>query len=80
LNVGSFEPFAIGEGGVWFLDRKGGGVDVARLNTETMQVDISAPVEGFPSTVGLEPALDTESHSIWVPDDDNNRLYRVDLT
>lgn len=79
LHIGYFEPFAIGDGGVWFLDRMGHEVDVARLNTETLQVDISVPVGGFPSTVGLEPVLEPVSNSIWVPDDDNNKLYRVDL-
>jgi hypothetical protein len=79
LRIRNFGPFAVGEGGVWFLDRGATDVAVSRLDPETLEIDVSIPVRSFPSTVGLEPALDTTSHTVWVPSDDRNEITRIDL-
>lgn len=79
MQVRNFEPFAVGEGGVWFLDRGATDVAVSRLDPETLEIDVSIPVPSFPSTVGLEPALDTTSHTVWVPSDDRDQITRIDL-
>lgn len=79
LNLPHFEPFAVGDGGVWFLDRGGPGVAVSRLDPETLQVNVSLPEPSYPSTVNLEPVHDPSSHAIWIPSDDDNNITRVDL-
>lgn len=79
LNLADFEPFAVGDGGVWFLDRGGPGVAVSRLDPETLQVNASVPEPSYPSTVDLEPVYDPSSHTIWIPSDDEYNITRVDL-
>ena len=62
---GPFLPFGVGEGGIWF---RGGTEDaepvISRLNTETLEVDASLPLE----SAAIDAALDPETGTIWVAD------------
>jgi hypothetical protein len=78
-HVQAFEPFGVGDGGVWFLHRAPHHVAIRRLDPTTLRVDASIPEPSFPSTVGLDPALDTTSGTIWVPSDDRDKLTRIGL-
>lgn len=68
-------PFAVGEGGLWFL---GGRREAAinRLNAETLQVDQSVVVG---NDWALEAALDPSAEIIWVVDEIHGSITRVDL-
>lgn len=81
LRVKNFEPFAVGEGGVWYLDRAISGPQVAvkRLDPKTLKTTLSVTEPSFPSTVGLNPVLDETSHTAWVVSDDKDRVTRINL-
>lgn len=70
-----FLPFAVGEGGVWFL---GGRTEarIERLNTSTLQVDESVFLGDHHS---LDSVLDVGNSSIWVADESNGTIVRVTL-
>ncbi len=75
-----FWPFAVTQEGVWFLTAgNGNGLAVALYNTSSGSVDLSVSEPSSPATVGLNPDLDPLSHTIWVPDDDHDRVTRVDI-
>jgi DNA-binding beta-propeller fold protein YncE len=70
-----FLPFAVGEGGVWYLGGRAEAV-IARLNTETLQVDESITV-GYHHA--LSATLDSDSGTIWVADERDGSVIRIDL-
>jgi hypothetical protein len=81
LHAKPFEPFAVGEGGVWYLDRHIVGPDVAvnRLDPKTLKPNLTVQEPSFPSTVGLNPALDETSHTVWIVSDDKDQLTQIAL-
>jgi hypothetical protein len=74
---GGFAPFGVGEGGVWFITDLPGARSgaVSRLNPDTLEVDVSIPLETTPS---WSAGLDTSTHTVWVGTEDSS-LIRIDL-
>jgi DNA-binding beta-propeller fold protein YncE len=72
---GPFYPFGVGEGGVWF---RGGTEDaepvIGRLNTTTLDVDASVPLD----STAIDATLDAETDTIWVADYER-WVTRIDL-
>jgi DNA-binding beta-propeller fold protein YncE len=70
----TFDPFAVGEGGVWFRGLEVDTHTISRLNTRTLQVDESLALDVFP----IAAALDLDASAIWVADQ-NDSVVRIDL-
>jgi len=75
-----FKAIGVGEGGVWFLARRG----VCRLNLVSLQLDSCIGYEqvGTPQIYVDSVVLDTENHAIWVVNYDeggHDTLTRIDL-
>jgi hypothetical protein len=71
LPVDRFFPFAVAEGGVWFI---GPRTALSRLNPRTLEVDESVKLE---VTVG-DAAFDPATRSFWIADPGGS-VVRVDL-
>lgn len=70
-----FLPFAVGEGGVWYLGGRAEAV-IARLNAETLQVDELITVGNHHA---LNATLDSDAGTIWVADERDGSVIRIDL-
>lgn len=61
-----FHPFAVEESGVWFRGSQQPNTvlpsTVSRLNLQTMEVDVSVPIDGL----ALDGALDPNRQTIWL--------------
>jgi DNA-binding beta-propeller fold protein YncE len=73
LTVGHFWPFAVAEGGVWFIGSTGTRSTLARLNSQTLDIDQSVEL----GVAGVDAAFDPSSRSFWVADE--RSVVRVDL-
>jgi hypothetical protein len=72
----NFFPFAAADWAVWFTGRDTGeGGAISRLNTQTLEVDASVPVDGYV----IDAALDRATNTIWAITYEGD-LIRVDLT
>jgi hypothetical protein len=80
IDVPGFEPFAVSEGGVWFMDRTGTGIRLGRLNTETLQAEFSVAIPSDPDhgLVAQEAVLDESTDTIWVLNE-NATVTRVEI-
>ncbi len=75
IRLDWFRPFAVMEGGVWFV---GEGPSVSRLNTQTLEVDHSVPVEPVATDSAIHAAFDASTGTIWVANY-KDTIIRIDL-
>lgn len=80
IDVPGFEPFAVSEGAVWFMDRTGTGVRLGRLNTGTLEAEFSVAIPSDPdrALVAQDAVLDESTGTIWIMNE-NATVTRVDI-
>lgn len=64
IAVDHFFPFAVAEGGVWFIGSSGERAALARLNARTLEVDQSVVLGITP----IDAAFDQAGDRVWVAD------------
>jgi DNA-binding beta-propeller fold protein YncE len=64
IPVDHFFPFAVAEGGVWFIGSTGDRATLSRLNATTLEVDRSVVIGITP----IDAAFDQEGNRVWVAD------------
>ncbi len=75
LGDSVFLPFAVDGGGVWFIGGQGQAT-VAHIDASSLEVDKGVVVaEGH----NLEAYLDVSSETIWVADENQGQVIRVDI-
>jgi hypothetical protein len=77
IHLDWFYPFAVGEGGVWFVDQHAGPA-VSRLNTDTIEVDHSVAIDPVAQDSTVHATLDTDTGTIWVANYEET-ITRIDL-
>jgi DNA-binding beta-propeller fold protein YncE len=75
IRMAFFYPFAVWEGGIWFVGEESA---VARLNTATLEVDHSVVVDPVAQDSTVHAALDTSTGTIWVANY-QEAITRIDL-
>ena len=75
IRLDWFRPFAVDEGGVWFV---GEGPSVSRLNTQDFKVDHSVPVEPVATDSAIHAVFDPSARTIWVANCEDT-ITRIDL-
>lgn len=76
IRLDWFRPFAVEEGGVWFVDQ---GPSISLLNTRTFEVDHSVPVEPVATDSAIHAAFDPSARTIWVANYEDT-ITRIDLS
>jgi DNA-binding beta-propeller fold protein YncE len=75
IRLDWFRPFAVAEGGIWFV---GEGPSVSVLNTQTLEVDHSVRVEPVATDSTIHAAFDPGTGAIWVANYEDT-ITRIDL-
>ncbi len=79
FDAPNFEPFAVGEGGVWFLQRQNDEELVSRLDPSTLTVDATIPLPFDPKVGSVQAyALDVSSDTVWLAFE-SGEVTRIDL-